>query len=144
MSCITTFKSKGLKLTPQRKLIMDIIHDAQANLTTEKIIAHVQDRMPGVHKSTIYRTLELLEETGCVYKSELGNQFIYHHPEEGHHHHLVCSQCGKSIDCEEDLFAPVERSIGKEYDFRLGFKHVVISGLCKECRGKTGEIANKH
>ncbi len=138
MSCIATFKRKGFRLTPQRKLILDIIHDAEEHLTTDTLISHVQSRMPGVHKSTIYRTLELLEENGCVYKSALGNQFIYHHPEEGHHHHLVCTKCGKSIDCEEDLFAPVERSIGKEYGFRVDFKHVVMSGLCEECRRKTG------
>ena len=136
MSCIVTFKEKGLKLTPQRKLILDIIHDAEARLTTEKIITYVQARMPGVHKSTIYRTLELLEEAGCVYKSELGNQFIYHHPEEGHHHHLVCSKCGKSIDCDEDIFAPVERSVGEKYGFHIDFKHVVMGGLCEDCRRK--------
>ena len=137
MSCITTFKKKGLKLTPQRKLILDIIH-AEEHLTPETIISRVQERMPGVHKSTIYRTLEILEEAGSVYKSPLGNQFIYHHPEEGHHHHLVCTRCGKSIDCPEDLFAPVERTISKEYGFSVDFKHVVMNGLCEECRRKTG------
>jgi Fur family ferric uptake transcriptional regulator len=136
MSCIATFKKKGLKLTPQRKLILDIIH-SEENLTADTIISLVQERMPGVHKSTIYRTLEILEGAGCVYKSALGNQFIYHHPEEGHHHHLVCRQCGKSIDCEDDVFAPVEKSIGAKYGFRVDFKHVVMSGLCEECRQKT-------
>jgi Fur family ferric uptake transcriptional regulator len=134
MSCIATFKRKGFKLTPQRKLILDIIHDVEEPLTADIIISHVQSRMPGVHKSTIYRTLELLEDTGCVYKSALGNQLIYHHPEEGHHHHLVCTRCGKSIDCEEDLFAPVERLVSKAYGFSVDFKHVVMSGLCEECR----------
>jgi Fur family ferric uptake transcriptional regulator len=137
MSCIATFKRKGLKLTPQRKLILDIIHDAEEPLTADTIISHVQERMPGVHKSTIYRTLEILEESGCVYKSTLDNQLIYHHPEEGRHHHLVCTQCGKSIDCEDDVFAPVEKSIGAKYGFRVDFKHVVMSGLCEECRQKT-------
>jgi Fur family ferric uptake transcriptional regulator len=138
MSCIATFKRKGFKLTPQRKLILDIIHDVEEPLTADIIISHVQSRMPGVHKSTIYRTLELLEDTGCVYKSALGNQLIYHHPEEGHHHHLVCTRCGKSIDCEEDLFAPVERLVSKAYGFSVDFKHVVMSGLCEECRRQTG------
>jgi Fur family ferric uptake transcriptional regulator len=137
MSCITTFKKKGFKLTPQRKLILDIIHDEE-NLTTEHIISRVQSQMPGVHKSTIYRTLEILENAGCVYKSTVGSQLIYHHPEEGHHHHLVCTKCGKSIDCEDDVFAPVEASIGAKYGFRVDFKHVVMSGLCEECRQKTG------
>jgi Fur family ferric uptake transcriptional regulator len=136
VSCVVTFKEKGFKLTPQRKLIMDIIHDNEAHLTTEKIIAHVQDRMPGVHKSTIYRTLELLEKAGCVYKSAMGDKLIYHHPEEGHHHHLVCRKCGQSIDCDEDIFTPVERLIGTKYGFHIDFKHVVMSGLCQECQRK--------
>ena len=115
---------------------MDIIHDTEAHLTAEEIITYVQARMPGVHKSTIYRTLEILEEAGCVYKSELSDHFIYHHAEEGHHHHLVCSQCGKNIECDEELFAPVETSLMERYGFCVDFKHLVMSGLCQECRGK--------
>jgi Fur family ferric uptake transcriptional regulator len=134
MSCVITLKAKGLRLTPQRRLIVDIIHDTKGHLTAEEIIAVVQAKMPGVNKSTIYRTLELLEETGCVYKSALGNEFIYHHNEEGHHHHLVCSQCGKTINCEEDLFAPVEKSLLDKHGFQINFKHIVMSGLCENCR----------
>jgi Fur family ferric uptake transcriptional regulator len=136
MSCIATLKEKGLKLTPQRMLIADIIHDAQGHLTAEEIIGYVQAKMPGVNKSTIYRTLLILEEAGCVYKSELGNEFIYHHTEEAHHHHLVCSQCGKTIDCDEDLFAPVQRSLNEQYNFHVDFKHIVMSGICGECKDK--------
>jgi len=136
MSCIVTFKEKGLKLTPQRRLIVSAIHGTEAHLTAEEIIAYVQTRMPGINKSTVYRTLELLEEAGCVYKSELGDQFIYHHAEEGHHHHLVCSKCGKTVDCDEDLFLPVERAVRDKYGFQASFKHMVMSGLCKECTSK--------
>ena len=70
MSCLKTLQEKGYKLTPQRRLIVDIIHDAAEHLTAEDIIAKVQKKMPGVNKSTIYRTLDILEETGCVVKSE--------------------------------------------------------------------------
>lgn len=136
MSCIKTLKNKGLKLTPQRKLIIDAIHDTNAHLTAEEIIAHVQARMPEVHKSTIYRTLELLEGAGCVFKSELDEHSIYHHAEEGYHHHLVCSRCGRIIECDEDLFTPVEKSLAEQYGFHVDFKHLVMSGLCEECRNK--------
>jgi len=136
MSCIKTLKEKGLKLTPQRRLIVNSIHDAEAHLTAEEIIAHVQTRMPGIHKSTIYRTLELLEETGCVFKSDYGGESIYHHAEEGHHHHLVCSKCSKTIELDENVFAPVEMSLREKYGFRVDLKHVVMSGLCKDCRNK--------
>ena len=138
MSCITTLKKEGLKLTPQRRLIVNIIHDAKGHLTAGEIIEHVQIKMPGVNKSTIYRTLELLEEAGCVYKSKLGDEFVYHHEEEGHHHHLVCSQCGKTIDCDEDIFLPVEKTLRAKYDFCADFKHLVMCGICEECRNKKG------
>ncbi len=137
MSCLETLKEKGLKLTPQRRLIAGIIHDAGSHLMAEDIISYVQSKMPGVNKSTIYRTLELLEELGCVIKSESGDHFIYHHAEEGHHHHLVCRQCGKTIDCTENLFAPLEHRLAEKYSFRAEFKHVVINGLCEDCKNKT-------
>ena len=136
MSCFITLKKKGLKLTPQRKLIINAIHDTDAHLTTEGIIAHVQSRMSEVHKSTIYRTLELLEESGCIYKSKQSDQFVYHHAEGGYRHHLVCTRCGKTIDCEEDIFAPVERLLQEKHGFQIDFKHIVMSGLCKECKSK--------
>jgi len=136
MSCTITLRKKGLKLTPQRRLILDIIHESGGHLTAEEIFDYVHARVPGVNKSTIYRTLELLEELGCVFKSELGDRFIYHHAEEGHHHHLVCRVCGKSIDCDEDVFLPVERALDEKYGFQIDFRHVVMSGLCAECRKK--------
>lgn len=116
---------------------MDTIHNTAHHLTAEEIIDSVQSKMPCINKSTIYRTLDILEEIGCVYKSVLGDQFIYHHAQEGHHHHLVCRKCGKIIDLDGNLFAPVERSLREKYGFSVDFKHLILSGLCKECRSKT-------
>ena len=137
MSCAITLREKGLKLTPQRRIILDIIHDSEEHLTAEEILDYVRTRLLGVNKSTVYRTLEILEELGCVFKSELGDRFIYHHAEDGHHHHLVCKICGKNIDCDEDLFLPAEKVTNEKYGFWADFKHVLISGLCVDCRGKS-------
>jgi Fur family transcriptional regulator, ferric uptake regulator len=136
MSCLSILKEKGLKLTPQRRLIVDIIHESDGHITAEDIIAFVQSKMPGVNKSTIYRTLDVLEEAGCVLKSESGDRSIYHHAEESHHHHLVCRKCGKTIDCDEDIFSQVEKSLAKQYGFQTDFQHMVIKGLCEECGKK--------
>lgn len=135
MSCYTTLRRNGLKLTPQRRLIIDIIHEADDHVTAEDIIIHVTKKMPGVNKSTIYRTLDLLEKTGCVYKSGSREGSIYHHAEEGMHHHLVCSVCGKTIICDEGLFSSLESNLEERYGFEINFKHLVINGLCSECRG---------
>ena len=136
MSCITVLREKGFKLTPQRRLVLEFFHDNESHLTAEDILRFVGARAPGVDKSTVYRTLDLLEEAGCVFKSEVDGRFIYHHAEDGHHHHLVCRECSKTIDCDEDLFAPVERLLREKHGFQIDFKHVVMSGLCKECRSK--------
>lgn len=136
MSCFTTLKGKGLRLTQPRRVILDYIHDKGDHLTAEEIITYVHGKSPRVNKSTIYRTLELLEKNECVVKSESMDRTIYHHAEDGHHHHLVCSNCGKTINCEEDIFAPVERLLQEKHGFQIDFKHVVMSGLCKECRSK--------
>jgi len=136
VSCNITLKKNGFKLTPQRRLILDIIHDAQGHLTAEEILNHVQAKVSGVNKSTIYRTLELLENLGCVVKSELKDRFVYHHAEEGHHHHLVCRECGKLIDCEERLFFTIHKELQKQYGFQADFRHMVIKGICQECRRK--------
>jgi Fur family ferric uptake transcriptional regulator len=138
MSCAVTLKAKGLKLTPQRRLILDIIHDSGDHLTAEAILNYVQARLPNVNKSTIYRTLELLEDFGCVFKSELGDRFIYHHAEEGHHHHLICRSCGRSLDCDENIFSDVKSALAAKYGFLADLKHMVVNGLCSDCRKKSG------
>jgi Fur family ferric uptake transcriptional regulator len=136
MSCLKQLKAKGLKLTPQRRLIVDIIHASQEHVTAEEIIEKVKIRMPGVNKSTIYRTLEMLEKAGCILKSGNGDHFIYHPSEEGRHHHLLCAACQKTIDCDEDFFASMEQSLDEKYGFKVSFKHLVITGLCQVCRQK--------
>ena len=137
MSCDETLKKNGFKLTPQRRLIVDIIHDAPAGVTGTELLSRVQLRMPGVNKSTVYRTLELLEKLECVFRSEVdGGEYIYHHPEDGEHFHLVCRICGKSIDFDEALLQPLERAIEKRYDFHIDYRHVTIGGLCPECGAK--------
>jgi Fur family ferric uptake transcriptional regulator len=137
MSCYTTLKEKGLRLTQPRRLILDYIHNKGDHLTAEGIISYVHEKSHRINKSTIYRTLELLEKNECVFKSESMDRIIYHHAEEGHHHHLVCGRCGKTIDCEEDIFAPVEKSLAEKYGFHVDFRHLVMSGLCEECKSKS-------
>jgi Fur family ferric uptake transcriptional regulator len=134
MSCYTTLKRKGIRLTPQRRLVLDIIHETPRHITADEILNYVNSKTPGVNKSTIYRTLDMLEETGCVVKSEAAGRFIYHHAEEGHHHHLVCRVCGRSLECAEDIFTPLETNIRNQYGFVADIQHLVIKGLCRDCR----------
>ncbi len=134
MSCFTTLKKKGLRITQPRRIILGYIRDNGSHLTAEEIINFVHLEHPHINKSTIYRTLELLEENKCIFKSQSEDGTIYHHAEEGHYYHLVCRNCGKTVDCEEDIFAPVEKTLEEKHGFQLDFSHVVMSGLCEKCK----------
>lgn len=136
MSCSATLKKLGYKMTPQRKVILDILHSDKSHLTAESIYNQVEAKIPGVNKSTVYRTLELLHDLGLVVRSEVGNEHIYHHSEDGHHHHLICSKCGKSIHCDEELLNQLGERLRKEYDFRADLHHHVIRGICEQCRAR--------
>ncbi len=133
MSCLEILKKQGCRITPQRKLIIEYFHDSRYHISAEDIINHVQQRIPRVNKSTIYRNLITLEKAGAIYKTESDDHFIYHHAEEGHHHHLVCINCGQIQECREDLFQDVEKHTLHQYQFQANFQHLVINGLCNKC-----------
>ena len=134
MSCSTTLKDKGYRLTPQRRLILDIIHEADGHLTAEAILGQLEDRISGVNKSTVYRTLELLEGLGLVVKSAICGSRVYHHAEEGHHHHLVCKSCGRQFHCDEAALAPLTDGLREKTGFEADLNHHVIRGLCAACQ----------
>lgn len=134
MSCHQSLREKGYRLTPQRSLILDILHHASKHITAEEIHTEVRAKYPKVNKSTIYRTLELLKRLGLVDETDLGEgRLCYHHVEKGHHHHLVCQKCGKVFDMDEEILDPLRRSLIQKYNFVPDIRHLVIHGYCLTC-----------
>jgi Fur family ferric uptake transcriptional regulator len=127
-------EQKGLRLTPQRKLIMDAICSAEANRTFDEIIAHVQARMSKVRKLVIYHLLEFRERARYVFKSGLGDHFVYHLAEKRTPLPSGMQWIRRACRLQRRYFAPVGRLIVGDYGFSGDFKHVVMSGLCKECQ----------
>lgn len=135
MSCHEALREKGYRLTPQRSLILDILHHANKHITAEEILNEVRARYPKVNKSTVYRTLELLERLGLVDETDLGgDRLCYHHVEKGHHHHLVCRKCGRVFDVEEEIIDPLKKSLIEKYGFVPDIRHLAIHGYCLTCR----------
>lgn len=134
MSCNNILKAKGYRLTPQRRVILDILHGEGAHLTADAIYEQVKAKVAGVNRSTVYRTLELLESLGLTVKAELHGAHVYHHAEEGHHHHLKCRICGRVAELPEELLAPLSNSLLEKHGFAADLNHHVITGLCHDCR----------
>ncbi len=132
---IGKLSEQGYRLTPQRIMILSAVENSQGHVSAEEIYAQVAARYPQVNISTVYRTLELLKRLGLVTETDLGDGRLRYHPaDKGHHHHLVCSECGDVIDLDESVLARLEDVLLHRYGFRADLKHMVIFGLCEKCR----------
>ena len=132
-----TLREQGYRLTPQRNLIWEVLRDAGRHLTAEEVAAEVRRTLPDVNVSTVYRTLELLEQLGLVTKTEMGVGRIMYHPiEKGHHHHLICRECGSIVDLDESIMSPLKETLLRDYQFTAELRHLGILGLCADCKQK--------
>jgi Fur family ferric uptake transcriptional regulator len=128
---------KGYRLTPQRLMILSAIESSSDHISAEEIYAQVAAKYPHVNISTVYRTLELLKKLGMVYEINLGEGRIRFHAEEsGHHHHLVCQECGVVIDIDESTLSSLRDILMRDYRFQAELRHVAVFGVCENCRKK--------
>jgi len=141
MSCHETLQKKGHRLTPQRMLVIEALHNADGHISAEEIYEQLHRRYPYANISTVYRTLELLRELSLVTETNFGEGRVrYHVAEKGHHHHLVCRTCGNIMDLEESTLYPLREMLLQEYGFDADLRHLAISGECSECRLKKLQV----
>jgi Fur family ferric uptake transcriptional regulator len=126
---------KGYRLTPQRLMIVSAVENSDVHISAEEIYAQVAAKYPQVNISTVYRTLELLKQLGLVFETDFGEGRVRYHPaEKGHHHHLVCTECGAVIDLDESLLSSLKGMLRREYKFSADLKHLAIFGRCHKCQ----------
>lgn len=126
-------RDRGLRLTPQRQLVLDAVRQL-GHATPEQVHAAVCDIAPGVNITTIYRTLELLEELGLVTHVHLSHGApTYHDAAEGQHVHLVCRGCEHVTELAQDELAALAVRLREQRGFRMDIGHVALFGLCAEC-----------
>ena len=125
---------QGYRLTPQRLMVLSAIENSDSHISAEEIYVQVVAKYPNVNISTVYRTMELLKRLGLVTETDLGEGRVrYHSAEKGHHHHLVCRECGAIIDLDESLLATLRGALLREYKFNADLRHLAILGRCVNC-----------
>jgi Fur family ferric uptake transcriptional regulator len=132
---IRKLTEKEYRLTPQRMMIVSAIENSDGHISAEEIYAQVAAKYPQVNVSTVYRTLELLKKLGLVTETDFGEGRVRYHPAgKGHHHHLVCTECGTVIDLDESQLSSLESMLLREYKFTADLRHLAIFGRCAKCR----------
>lgn len=147
---IQILSDHGYKTTSQRSLIFEILKENEnQHLSTEDVYELIKNVNPNIGIATIYRTLQLFEEIGLVYKHNFDDgcsryEILSSHDNGVHqHHHLLCNNCGKIIEVKEDLMNSLEEIIEKQYNFEI-LNHVVkFTGICSQCRYEENENGNR-
>jgi Fur family ferric uptake transcriptional regulator len=132
-SLAQVLRERGLRLTAQRQLVLEAVYDL-GHATPDQVHGKVAETAAGVNISTVYRTLELLEEVGLVTHTHLSHGApTYHAASERQHVHLVCRGCGRIDEVEPSVLDGVAERLRKANGFQVDVGHVSFFGQCQEC-----------
>lgn len=133
-SILDRFSAAGGRRTASRQAIVEVVVGAGSHVTAEEIAAAVQARFPSVNLSTVYRTLEALEELRVVDHVHLGHGRAVYHLTDESHQHLFCEHCERVQEVPIAKLRPLFTLLEREYGFELDRRHFAIVGRCRSCR----------
>ena len=126
--------SADLRLTPQRRAVLDVLADADDHPTAAEVLDRVRQRVPGVGPATVYRTLSRLVEGGQVLELHMGQGAPTRYDCNIHQHdHLICDDCGRVLDVQLPVTARRLRDAAASHGFALRSYDVRIHGRCDSC-----------
>lgn len=127
-------RESGHRLTPQRELILKAV-DHLGHATPDEVLAEVRQHSQAVNISTVYRTLEVLEQLGLVKHAHLSDRAPTYHSVGGHEHfHLVCRKCEQVTSVEDHEADEFVARIRATHGFKADVGHLTVHGLCATCQ----------
>ena len=136
----TRLREQGFRITPQRQLVLEAVETLRHG-TPEEILIEVQRTATGVNLSTVYRTLEVLEEVGLVTHAHIGHGAPTYHAVDDHVHiHLVCDRCGKVMSVSAEVADDFVDRLRTDHEFVTDISHMAIHGWCTACIDRSREI----
>jgi Fur family transcriptional regulator, ferric uptake regulator len=134
----SALKRQGVRLTRQRRVLLDVMDRAEQHLTADAILERAQKIDPRVHRVTVYRTLEMLKHRGLLDELDLlhikGHQHYYESHSMRDHIHVACLRCGKVREVESDLYEQLKRQISRDTGIEITVSRTEIGGYCEACR----------
>jgi len=142
------FKDQVCRWTLPREVILDLLSRTTRHLSAKDIYVSLHRTHPALGLTTVYRTLDLLVRSGLVNKYAFGSgesRYEFNPAEKKeHHHHLLCTRCGKIIDYSDfveeelELVKKTEQTLARKYKFVIRDHNVVFYGLCENCSQEKG------
>ena len=132
---------RGIRLTRQRRVILQVMDDAEQHLDVDQILERAQKMDAGVALVTVYRTIELLKKHGLIDELDLlhlrGDRHYYetHGPRD--HIHVACLRCGKVREFESRLYEQLKQQIARDFNMKVTVSRTEVGGYCAECLEKS-------
>jgi Fur family transcriptional regulator, ferric uptake regulator len=130
-------RARGLRWTPQRRILVDVLSRTDGHVTGAELVERCRALDPGTIPSTVYRTLDVLEELGVVSHSHAADgREEFHVLPEVEHGHLVCQGCGSQAEltATDPAVAVALEAFERERGFAIDVSHLTLSGRCPDCR----------
>jgi len=132
---------RRIRLTRQRRVILQVMDDAEQHLDVDQILERAQKIDSGVHLVTVYRTIDLLKKHGLIDELDLlhlrGDRHYYetHGPRD--HIHVACLRCGKVREFESALYEQLKQQIARDFNMKVTVSRTEVGGYCAECLEKS-------
>src|SRR5438874_5596359 len=129
--------ARGIRMTRQRRVILQVMDDAEQHLDVDQILERAQRIDSDVHLVTVYRTIELLKKHGLIDELDLlhlrGDRHYYetHGPRD--HIHVACLKCGKVREFESQLYEQLKAQIERDFKMKVTLSRTEVGGYCAEC-----------
>lgn len=125
----------GFRVTAARSVILETLVAHGGHLSADDLVELVHEEQPHVGRMTVYRTLDLLCELGAarpVYQGTGAAHFVL--LEDGHHHHLVCTECGRVFDFDDCVLGRLQTELSERYGFTVEGHLLEVYGRCRTCQ----------
>lgn len=127
---------KQLKMTPQRRHILDVFLQQEGHVTSEELYAQVKKDYKTIGQATVYRTLKLLSEAGLAKEVDFGDGMTRYeqHQGKGHHDHLICEVCGLNEEIYDETIERLQEQVAEKHGFQLTSHKMYLYGVCPKCQ----------
>jgi Fur family ferric uptake transcriptional regulator len=127
-------RESGLRWTPQRRTLIEVLREHEGHVTASELIARCKERDQTTTPSTVYRTLDLLEELGLVRHGHgHDGREEYHVLPQQIHGHLYCVGCETTWEIRPETGAVIVEALASQLGFAVDLSHVTVSGRCAGC-----------
>jgi len=135
---VELMQAKGLRMTAQRRLVAELLDEADEHLDAEAVFQRARERDPNIHRATVYRTLNRLKRLGLIDELDLmhvsGDRHYYEVRPSEFHIHLVCTICGGVAEPGAPFWEELKQRVYRETGFKPEAVRMEIGGRCGRCQ----------